>query len=155
MRIVSILFFVLLTFGCRKKDNGTKPVDDTIPIITDGLVGYWPLDSNGLDYSGNNLDGTLNNAKFTDNMHYESYKAAMFDSRNINEVQTVRIADQSKLDLTNTFTISSWVYVAKTYGNSSVQDYEFISKWGAGNRTESAYVHGVTGKSGEEVPPAI
>lgn len=145
MKIVSILFLALLAFGCRKKDNGTNPVDDSGPIITDGLVGYWPLDSNGLDFSGNNLDGVLYNTKFTENMHSESYKAAMFDSESIAEIQTVRIADQPLLDLTNTFSISSWVYVEKTYGNSSVQDYEFISKWGAGNRTESAYVHGVTG----------
>ena len=26
--------------------------------ITDGLVGYWPFDSNSKDYSGNNYNGT-------------------------------------------------------------------------------------------------
>lgn len=147
MKTIAILFVTILLFGCKKKDDGTNPVDDVTPLITDGLLGYWPLDSNAYDYSGNRLHGRIINTEFSTDMFDEDYKSALFNSRSIEEIQTIRIKDQSKIDLTSTFSISSWVYVSESLGNSSVEDYEFISKWGSGNRSQSAYVHGVNGQN--------
>jgi hypothetical protein len=67
--------------------------------ISDGLVGYWPLDKNAKDYSGNNNDGTIigavNTSGFVDGAYSFNYtnldriSLSTFNNLNFNQGVTI------------------------------------------------------------------
>lgn len=72
--------------------------------ITKGLVGYWPLINDALDYSGNNQDGEPNNVVFT-TRGFDGQGAAFFNG------------DDSFIEITNPIamptgdiTLSCWLW---------------------------------------------
>ncbi len=75
-----------------------------LPPITSGMIGYWRLDGNGRDSSGNGLHGTVEGSlAFQDGLHDE---AALYDSND----DGVRVADHgaSMLDV-RYFSVSAWI----------------------------------------------
>ena len=47
--------------------------------LTEGLVGYWPLDGDATDMSGNGLDGTINgNVTMTEDRNGNADSAMLF-----------------------------------------------------------------------------
>ena len=87
---------------------------------TDGLVGYWPLDGNADDYSGNGNHGTVSGATPTAGKIGQAY---LFDS------YPEHIMTSAQVSQLNTFTYSFWVYrnstqdafliIGSRYGNNS------------------------------------
>jgi hypothetical protein len=75
--------------------------------LTAGMVGYWPLDNNGADGSGNGLNGTV-----TGNTTFVTAKiggGASLDGIG----DFVQIPNNAALDLTEAMTVATW---AKTRG---------------------------------------
>ncbi len=80
--------------------------------LTNGLVGYWPFCGNANDQSGNGLNGVVNGATLTTDRFGNSNSAYSFNGTN----SQIIISDNSQLDLTNDFTVSSWFYL-NSFGN--------------------------------------
>lgn len=95
--------FVQPTFSSFGKDGyltgGISEVG-----ITKGLVGYWPLISDGLDYSGNNQDGVANNVLFT-TRGFDGRGAAFFNGDN----SFIAINNPKALP-TGDITLSCWLW---------------------------------------------
>ena len=80
-------------------------VPDYVP--TGGLVGWWPLDGDGIDHSANEYHGTLSDAvQVGENRYGQVGSALVFDG----ESAMVSISHSSLLNLSEDFTISSWIY---------------------------------------------
>ena len=75
--------------------------------LVNGLVGYWPFCGNANDQSGNGLNGVVNGATLTEDRLGNSNGAYSFNGTD----SQIIISDNSKLDLTNDFSISSWFYL--------------------------------------------
>lgn len=82
-------------------------------IPTTGLVGNWPFSGNANDISGNNLNGTVNNATLTTDRFGNLNSAYAFNGTN----SQITVTDNSLIDLTGDFTISSWFYLNQ-YGHT-------------------------------------
>ena len=83
----------------------TLSTQDSIPSwLTNGLVGYWPFNGNANDESGNGNNGTVNGATLTIDRNGETNRAYSF-----NGTSTILVNDADILDLTNDFTIVSWL----------------------------------------------
>lgn len=67
--IVAIVFYAQVSFAQE-------------PPIRDGLIGYWPLDGNTNDISGNNHNGVLNGPSLTTDRNGNTNSAYYFDGVN-------------------------------------------------------------------------
>ena len=74
------------------------------PTLADGLVAYYPFSGNAGDSSGNGNHGTVNGATLTTDRFGNVNRAYNFDGTN-----SIVVNDNDILDLTNDFTISSWI----------------------------------------------
>ena len=75
--------------------------------LTAGLVGYWPLDGDATDASGNGLDGTINgNVTMVEDRHGNADSAMLFPGE---ENSHVAIADDPQLNITEDMTLAAWV----------------------------------------------
>jgi len=75
--------------------------------LTEGLVGYWPLDGDATDMSGNGLDGTINgNVTMTEDRHGNADSAMLFPGE---ENSHVAIEDDPKLNIMEGMTLAAWV----------------------------------------------
>ncbi|MDD3160006.1 MAG: LamG domain-containing protein, partial [Candidatus ainarchaeum sp.] len=54
------------TVDCDTNTTDDAPVSQTVLALRNGLVGYWPLDVNAGDYSGNGNNGTVSGATLID-----------------------------------------------------------------------------------------
>jgi len=92
----------------------TQTVFAQVPsyVPTNGLVGYWPFNGNANDQSGNGNNGTVNGATNTTDRNGNANSAYSFNGTN----SQIIISDNSQLDLTNDFTVSSWFYL-NSFGN--------------------------------------
>ncbi len=96
-------FFTLLLAAFCLTAVGQVP--DYVP--TGGLVGWWPLDGDGIDHSANEYHGTLSDAvQVGENRYGQVGSALVFDG----ESAMVSISHSSLLNLSEDFTISSWIY---------------------------------------------
>jgi hypothetical protein len=86
--------------------NSSLPQTACLPanVPTTGLVGYWPFCGNSNDESGNANNGTVNGATLTTDRFGNSNSAYSFDGNS-----SIVVNDADMLDLTNDFTISSWL----------------------------------------------
>ncbi|MDP2386463.1 MAG: LamG-like jellyroll fold domain-containing protein, partial [Bacteroidota bacterium] len=73
--------------------------------VTD-LKGYWPLEGNANDFSGNNNNGTVNGATLTSDRFNRANAAYQFS----NATHTISILGSSTLNLGKPFTMSLWFY---------------------------------------------
>jgi len=102
--------------------------------ITTGLVGYWPLDGDAVDASGNGANGTINGTVVPAPDREGSPNAAMrFDGvtgTNIN------VGNPSHLQITGAMTLAAWVSLDATRQTSTIANNgRILSKAGAsGNR---------------------
>ncbi len=86
-----ILFFVV--------DVNTQAAD-----ITDGMIGYWPLDGNAKDMSGNNYHGELDGkVKWEANGRVNG--GARFDGKGSH----IKVAQKDLMPKTLEFTVVTWI----------------------------------------------
>jgi hypothetical protein len=75
--------------------------------LTEGLVGYWPLDGDATDASGNGLDGTINgNVTMVEDRNGNADSAMLFPGE---EASHVSIADDPQLNIIEDMTLAAWV----------------------------------------------
>ncbi|MFH0870343.1 MAG: LamG domain-containing protein [archaeon] len=86
-------------------------------IPTDGLVSYYALEGGAFD-DGKGNQGSIVNATLTSGKVRDGYR---FDGYG----DYVKVNDSNSLDLTNSFTISAWIYPAET------QQGYVVCKYGA------------------------
>ncbi len=90
--------------------------------LSEGLVAYYPFDGSGNDVSGNCNHGTLQGGvTFAPG---RNGMAAQFDGVN----DYVSVANNSGLDLTNTFTLSAWIFQK----GAQARGYRIVDKCPAG-----------------------
>ncbi len=74
-------------------------------VPTNGLVGWWPFNGNANDESGNGNNGTVNGATLTSDRFGNSNGAYSFNGTS----NFISVPDNNTLDLTNQFTLSTWI----------------------------------------------
>jgi len=75
--------------------------------LTEGLVGYWPLDGDATDASGNGLDGTINgNVTMTEDRNGNADSAMLFPGE---ATSNVAIEDDPQLNIIEGMTLAAWV----------------------------------------------
>lgn len=75
--------------------------------LTEGLIGYWPLDGDATDASGNGLDGTINgNVTVVEDRNGNADSAMLFPGE---EASHVSIADDPQLNIIEDMTLAAWV----------------------------------------------
>ena len=90
---------------CAVSFAAAAQLPDYVP--TDGLIGWWPLDGDGIDHSANEYHGTLSDAvQVGENRYGHVGSALVFDG----ESAMVSISHSSPLNLSEDFTISDWIY---------------------------------------------
>ena len=77
--------------------------------ITTGLVGYWPLDGDATDASGNGFDGTINGAvePAPDRMGYPD-SAMLFPP---DAGSHINVGDHPEFQITGEITLAAWVFL--------------------------------------------
>jgi hypothetical protein len=113
-RITSGLVLVVLAVATAQAD------------ITTGLVGYWPLDGDALDVSGNDLHGTINGAvtPVADRLDYANSAMSFTGAADC----YISVPDTPKLQITGEMTLAAWVLLNKANTNNC----RIIAKSGAG-----------------------
>ena len=108
--------------------------------ITTGLVGYWPLDGNGQDASGNNLHGTIS-GKVTpvpDRLAYVDSAMSFTGAADC----YINVGDAPQLQITGAMTLSAWVNLSKI----NVNNGRIIAKsGGSGTRAWSLNIEASSG----------
>jgi hypothetical protein len=107
-------FFMVLTCLVFVAFSATVSIAD----LTEGLVGYWPLDGDGTDASGNGFDGTINGDVTPVEDRFGNPNSAMqFPGV---AVSHVAIEDTVELQITGAMTIAAWVVAdAGMQGNNN------------------------------------
>ena len=78
-------FLLSLTFCCSLTHlqlahaHSVQGGADSQPVITDGLLAYWPFDGNANDASGNGVHGTVSGAVLTEDRCGNENSAYGFD----------------------------------------------------------------------------
>jgi hypothetical protein len=76
--------------------------------LTDGLVGYWPLDGDAEDISGNDLGGVINGNVVPIEDRFGSPDSAMqFPGQ---EASHIAIEDNALLQMPGAMTLAAWVF---------------------------------------------
>jgi len=106
----------------------------SIADLTEGLVGYWPLDEDGTDASGNGLDGTVNgNVTPVEDRFGNPNSALQFPGTADSHVA---IEDRVELQVTGAMTLAAWVVAdAGMQGNNNGRI--FAKQAGGGSRSWS------------------
>lgn len=89
----------------RTEDEIRLLVSNWREDITKGLVGYWKLDGNAIDHSGNNNNGTIYNATPDANRFGMPVSALKFNGTN----SYVDVGSSGSIGISNSMTISAWV----------------------------------------------
>jgi hypothetical protein len=137
--LIYTLFLLVLLFliGCSTEDdNGLNNNGNHTGTLNDGLVAYFPLDSNYTDASGNdNPLQAYGNPGFADGCCNESSTSVLLDGE-----EDYLVGSIGKLD---TFSISMWLLTYKNYvgewprWRSTCYDYS--------NKQVYGYIDGSTG----------
>ncbi len=104
---------------------GASPND----VFTNGLVGYWKLDDDLIDSSGNG--STLTNVASTTYTQGKFGNAANFES---DSSQYMYVADNVPLSMTKEITMSAWIKPESVTGGT---DFTIMAKWDGSNRSYS------------------
>ncbi|MFN5372024.1 MAG: LamG-like jellyroll fold domain-containing protein [Bacteroidia bacterium] len=81
--------------------------------LQNGLVGYWPFCGNANDESGNGNDGTVNGATLNADRFGIANSAYRFNGTS----QFIEIADDSVLDVSDSYSINCWVEISDYTGS--------------------------------------
>ncbi len=94
--------------------------------ITGDLVGYWPLDGDAVDASGNGLDGTINGSvtPAPDRMGYADSAMSFPGEASSN----ITVDDSPLFNITGEITLAAWVFLNSTNENNA----RIIAKAGGG-----------------------
>jgi len=100
--------------------------------ITSQLVGYWPLDGDATDASGNGLHGTVNGnvAPAADRYAYAS-SAMVFAGGGSDNID---VGDPPELQMAGEMTLAAWVYLDSTSALHGARNARVISKMDGGGR---------------------
>ena len=93
-------------------------------------MGYWPLDGDGLDESGNLLDGFVNGDVFPAEDRLSNPSGAMSFAGGSGD--NIDILDDPLLQLTGAMTITAWVYLDSTSPVAGSIDSRILAKMGGG-----------------------
>ncbi len=95
--------------------------------LTDGLIAYYPLDGDALDFSGNCNHGTVHGsqAAYNKNGHFQT--AMSFDG--IDDYIEIPHSDLFDFTEESDFAISFWVKIAQFQSDADTTDNDIISKW--------------------------
>ncbi len=96
--------------------------------ITTGLVGYWPLDGDGTDLSGNGLHGTVNGNVIPAPDRSGYADAALSFPGDAGSY--IGVADSPELNITGEITLAAWVFLNSTNQNNA----RIIAKGGGSGR---------------------
>ena len=107
---------------------------------TNGLVAYYPFNGNANDESGNGNNGVVNGVTLATDRFGNANKAYSFNSNT-----SIVVSDNDYLELTNSFSISSWFYA-----NSLGQVSMILSKHTCSN-AEGTYTYGVWSGNGNNL----
>ena len=121
----------------------TQMIYSQVPsyVPTNGLAGYWGFNGNANDQSGNSNNGTVNGATLTTDRFGNSDNAYYFDGNNFTRIS---VQDAPNLNLTNDFTISSWIKGA-SFESSTTTVRMIISKSGDNVGNPNGFNYGVWG----------
>ncbi len=89
--------------------------------LNDGLVAYYPFDSNAQDATGNGHDGTVYGAILSDDRFDNPTSAYSFDGVN----NYIQVNDSDSLDLSTNFSLAAWIYPTANSGDKNI-----FTKWG-------------------------
>ncbi len=110
-----------------------------LPVLAQGPVAHWPLDGNGNDISGNNLNGTLNGNVTPTSDRLGVNNGAMKFGGGASDYITV--PDSPPLQITGALTLAGWAYLTTTTNNPRI-----VAKGGgSGQRCWGLCVEGVSG----------
>jgi len=127
------LILVLLCTAAGRADTAT------------GLVGYWPLDGDAKDASGNGLDGTISKVTPAADRLGKANAAMSFTGASD---CYLNVADNTKLQFTGEMTLAAWVLLDKNNKNNS----RIVAKsGGSGRRSWSLNIEASSG--GVTFPP--
>ncbi len=96
---------IFAVFGMLALISLSGVLNAQVPM--NGLVGYWPFNSNANDESGNNNNGTVNGAILTTDRFGNVNSAYSFNGTN----SYIDVPNSTSLDITDSITLSAWVYI--------------------------------------------
>lgn len=108
-------------------------------IPTNGLIAWWPFTGNANDLSGNGLNGVVSSAVLTKDRFGNPNCAYDFNGR----TAFIKVFNNSKLDLTNDFTISSWFKADSLYVIPGTTSMILSKHWNGID--DQGYVYGIWG----------
>jgi hypothetical protein len=112
-----------LAVGLCLSANVMAQVPSYVP--TNGLVGYWPFNSNANDESGNGNNGTVNGATLTTDRFGVANKAYSFDGVN----DFIEILNSASLNsATQSISISIWFNINNWYSVNNSGYFPIMSK---------------------------
>ena len=92
------------------------------------LVGYWPLDGDGLDASPNENNGTVNGTVEPAPDQWGNPEGAMSFAGGGGD--RIEVGDPEELQLTGAMTIAAWVYLDSTSGIHNQRNSRILAKMG-------------------------
>ncbi len=98
-------------------------------VPTNGLVGFWTFNGNANDVSGTGNNGTVNGASLTSDRFGNLNSAYNFDGLS----NFIEVNSSNSLNLTNLYTLSTWINVAQWSFLSPIDEHAVISKIDNGN----------------------
>lgn len=139
-------FFAVFTCLIFVSFSATVSIAD----LTEGLVGYWPLDGDGKDEGGNGLDGTImGNVTPTEDRFGNSNSAMLFPGE---ATSHVAIEDSEELNILFEMTLAAWVIAdAAMQGNNNGRI--FAKQAGGGARSWSLNTENATLPASFHVAP--
>lgn len=117
--------FPLVTVPIFNGTLGTRQI--CVPLVNidllDGLVAYYPFNSNPNDASGNNNNGIVNGAVLTSDRKGNSNSAYNFNGNS----NYIEIPHSQSLNITGNITISSWINAADLSQSQRIFDKTTIN----------------------------
>ncbi|MBE0535740.1 MAG: LamG domain-containing protein [Phycisphaerae bacterium] len=96
------------------------------------LVGYWPLDGNGKDLSGNGLDGKINGNVAPAADRFGNPEAAMSFAGGGGD--NINVGNPPELQMTGAMTITAWVYLDNTSPLHGARNSRIFGKMSVGGK---------------------
>jgi gliding motility-associated-like protein len=123
--IIVCIFSILPSFG--------QSLPSYVP--TNGLMGWWPLDGNANDISGNGYNGTAYGVTATDDRHGNNNSAFSFDITSTgwgSAKDRIVITDDAIANAwyqANAFTISTWIKLDTKTGSFANRPHTILGVW--------------------------
>jgi hypothetical protein len=139
-----------------------------IPVLGAGLVGWWPLTGNAIDYSGGNAGTAVYNAVFaTANYTFSNNLAATSRVATFNGLGGIKIVTGGSIPFTGAFSTSMWFdsfNSPSTTFSYALLDAQLpngnaynVSLCGGGSSSACGFtgIHGAVGTGGAELSTSV